>query len=299
MSASVTTGLSRSATRTGDAGVSRRPGDRLSVGIGKHAVLLVFAAISFFPVILVVSTALKSAIDVRTDPFGLFGSFSFQNFVVAWTDGRFGAFLWNSVLLSVPTTVVVVALSTAAGYAFARCPFPGRGIAFYAVVLGLLVPFFTFMIPLYFQLRDIGLLDTLIGVQLVLVSTGLSFGTFFMRSFFVDLPDELEQAARVDGASEWRIFWYVMTPLVRSGAGALAVFTFLQNWNNFLVPLLYLPGGDYTPLTAGLYLFASGRTIEVGPLAAGTLITILPVMALFVAAQRQVIRGFIAGSVKG
>ena len=104
------------------------------------------------------TTALKSETDVRTDPFGLFSSFSFQNFVAAWTDGRFGDFLWNSVLLSVPTTVVVVVLSTAAAYAFARCPFPGRSIAFYAVVMGLLVPFFTFMIPLYFQLRDIGLL---------------------------------------------------------------------------------------------------------------------------------------------
>ncbi len=299
-STSVTTSVASAASRSGGRrSPARRPGDTVTVGLAKHGLLAVFALLCLFPVILVVSTALKSDADVRIDPFGLFGSFSLQNFIQAWTVGRFGDYLWNSVLLSVPTTLVVVALSTAAGYAFARCPFPGRTPAFYAVVLGLLVPFFTYMIPLYFQLRDVGLLDTLLGAQLVLVSTGLSFGVFFMRAFFLDLPNELEQAARVDGCSEWAIFWYVMTPLVRAGAGALGVFTFLQNWNNFLVPLLYLPSGRYTPLTAGLYVFASGRTLDVGPLAAGTLLTIVPVIVIFVAAQRHVIRGFIAGSVKG
>jgi ABC-type glycerol-3-phosphate transport system permease component len=144
-----------------------------------------------------------------------------------------------------------------------------------------------------------GLLDSLLGTNLVLASTGLSFGTFFMRAFFSDLPTELDQAARMDGASEWRIFLHVMLPLVTSGMGALAVFTFLQNWNNFLVPLLYLPGGEYRPLTTGLYLFLGGRSIDIGPLAAGTLITILPVMVLFIAMQKQVTQGFLSGAVKG
>jgi raffinose/stachyose/melibiose transport system permease protein len=199
----------------------------------------------------------------------------------------------------VPSTVLVVVLSTMAGYTFARLPFPGRTLMFYLVVLGLLVPFFTFMIPLYFQLRGIGLLDTLLGANLVLASTGTAFGTFFMRAFFSDLPTELEQAARIDGASEWQIFLRIMVPLVGSGAGALAVFTFLQNWSNFLVPLLYLPGGDYRPLTTGLYLFTGGRSVDIGPLAAGTLITILPVIALFLALQRQVTQGFLSGGIKG
>lgn len=144
-----------------------------------------------------------------------------------------------------------------------------------------------------------GLLDNLVGVNLVLASTGLSFGTFFMRAFFADLPVEIEQAARIDGASESQIFFRVMLPLVTSRMGALAVFTFLQNWNNFLVPLLYLPGGDYQPLPTGLYLFLGGRSTDVGPLAAGTLITILPIIVLFLALQRRVTQGFLSGAVKG
>jgi ABC-type glycerol-3-phosphate transport system permease component len=161
------------------------------------------------------------------------------------------------------------------------------------------VPFFAYMIPLYFQMRSMGLLDTLAGVDLILTMTCVPFGTFFMRAFFTDLPAELEQAARIDGASEWQIFWRVMLPLVRSGLAALAVFTFIQTWNNFLVPLLFLPGGGYRPLTTGLFQFISGRQIDIGPLAAATLITLVPLVVVFLVMQRQVAQGFISGAVKG
>jgi len=278
----------------------RRHVFRRTTGLAmRHVVLVAMAALTLFPVVLIISTALKTPQDVRSDPFGLFSSFSFENLRSAWTVGRFSSYLWDSVLLTVPSTVVVIVISTMAGYAFARLPFPGRTVLFYLVVLGLLVPFFTYMIPLYFQLRSMGLLDSLVGANLVLISTNLSFGTFFMRAFFSDLPEELEQAARIDGASESRIFAQVMMPLVSSGAAALAVFTFLSNWNNFLVPLLYLPSGKYRPLTAGLYNFTGGRSMDIGPLAAGTLITIVPVIAIFVILQRQVTQGFLSGAVKG
>ncbi|MFG1815473.1 carbohydrate ABC transporter permease [Kribbella sp. NPDC049174] len=279
---------------------TRRPAVRRSAGLAvRHLVLVMMAAVTLFPVLLIISTAVKTPQDVRSDPFGLFSSFSLENLRSAWTVGRFSSYLLDSVLLSVPSTVVVIVISTMAGYAFARLPFPGRTFVFYLVVLGLLVPFFTYMIPLYFQLRSMGLLDSLVGANLVLISTNLSFGTFFMRAFFSDLPDELEQAARIDGASESRIFAQVMVPMVSSGAAALAVFTFLSNWNNFLVPLLYLPSGKYRPLTAGLYNFTGGRSMDIGPLAAGTLITIVPVIVIFVVLQRQVTQGFMSGAVKG
>jgi ABC-type glycerol-3-phosphate transport system permease component len=221
----------------------------------QHVVLAVLALLWIGPIILIVSTAFKTRADVLSNPFGLFSSFSLENLGAAWTGGHFSDYLLNSVWLSIPSTALILVLSTMGGYAFARLPFPGRTIAFYMVVLGLLVPFFAFMIPLYFQLRSMGLLDTLPGVDLVLTMTGVPFGTFFMRAFFLDLPVELEQSARIDGASEWQIFWRVMLPLVRSGVTALGVFTFIQTWNNFLVPLLYLPGGGFRPLTTGLLQF--------------------------------------------
>jgi ABC-type glycerol-3-phosphate transport system permease component len=280
-------------------GSTRVSGRRMVTLVIRHLVLIVLAVLTIVPVILVISTALKSDEDVAVDPFGLFTSVSLDSMKRAWVDGNFSDYVLNSFLLSVPSTVLIIVISTMAGYTFARLPFFGRSVLFYLVVLGLLVPFFTYMIPLYFQLRSIGLLDTLLGAILVLTSTGISFGTFFMRAFFSDLPEELEQAARIDGCSELQIFTRVMLPLVTSGIGALAVFTFLSTWNNFLVPLLYLPGGEYRPLTTGLYNFTGGRSVEIGPLAAGTLITILPVILLFVVLQKQVTAGFISGAVKG
>jgi ABC-type glycerol-3-phosphate transport system permease component len=273
--------------------------DRQLLLAGKHVTLLLLSLLMLFPVILTISSALKTRADVRTNPFGLFSSFSLESLGRAWTVGNFGEYMINTFILTIPSTVIVVVFSTMAGYAFAKLPFRGRTPIYYLVILGLLVPFFTYMIPLYFQLQGMGLLDTLPGAILVMATTGLAFGTVFMRAFFSELPPELEQAARIDGASEFQVFLKVMAPLVTSGAGALAVFTFLQNWNNLLVPLLYLPGGDYRPLTLGLYLFAGGRTIDIGPLAAGTLITILPVIILFVALQRQVSQGILSGAVKG
>jgi ABC-type glycerol-3-phosphate transport system permease component len=282
-----------------NAGATRFSPRRSAASAIRHAALIVLSLLTIIPVLMVISTTLKTDSDVKTDPFGLFTSFSGANLVRAWTDGHFNDYLLNSFLLSVPSTVLILLISTMAGYTFARLPFFGRTFLFYLVVLGLLVPFFTYMIPLYFQLRSMHLLDTLPGAILVLTSTGISFGTFFMRAFFSDLPEELEQAARIDGCSEWRIFTRVMLPLVTSGIGALAVFTFITTWNNFLVPLLYLPGGNYRPLTAGLYNFMGGRSIDIGPLAAGTLITILPIIVLFIVLQKQVTAGFISGAVKG
>ena len=270
-----------------------------ALAVGKHAVLIGLSMLMLFPIVLTISTALKARTDVRTNPFGVFSSFSLESIERAWSVGNFAEYMFNTFVLSIPSTLIVVALSTMAGYAFAKLPFRGRTVVFYLVVLGLLVPFFTYMIPLYFQLQGMALLDTLPGAILVLATTGLAFGTVFMRAFFSELPPELEQAARIDGASEFQVFTRVMLPLVTSGAGALAVFTFLQNWNNLLVPLLYLPGGDWRPLTLGLYLFAGGRTVDIGPLAAGTLITILPVIVLFVLLQRQVTQGILSGAVKG
>lgn len=274
---------------------------RLDTG-AKYAVLLFGAALSLFPIVLIISTAVRDPRDVRVDPFGLFTSFGWESIDAAWTQGGFSTYFWNSVLLTVPATILTVCLSCAAGYGFARCDFRGRDLLFYLVTLGLLVPFFTIMIPLYFQLLQMGMLNTIWGVVLVMSAVGpggVSFGIFMMRSFFLDIPRELEESARMDGASEWQIFTRIMLPLVKSGAAALSVFVFLQNWNNFLMPLLFLPGPEHRPLSQALYLFASGRSLDLGTLAAGALITVLPVIVVFLVAQRQLIRGFMSGAVKG
>lgn len=276
-----------------------RPGTAATSSAAKHMVLIAYGLAALFPLVLLVSTSLRSQALVNSDPFGLFSSFTWSNFSTAWTAGNFSTYLVNSVLLTVPSTLLVVVLSTTAGYAYARLRFPFRTLLFYVTIFGLLVPFFAYMIPLYYQMRSMGLLNTLVGTDLVLASTGLALGTFFMRAFFIDLPVELEQAARIDNCAEWQVFWYVMFPFVRSGAAALGVFTFIQNWNNFLVPLLFLPNGNYRPVTLGLYVWETARIDNNGPVAAASIMTVLPVIGLFIFTQRHLIRGFSAGAVKG
>ena len=166
-----------------------------------------------------------------------------------------------------------------------------------------MIPFFSIMIPLYYELRTLGLLDHLPAVILPAIAgaaeTGVPLGIFLMRAFFQGLPSELADAARVDGASEWHVFRHVMLPLAAPGAAVLAVLSFLSAWNTFTLPLVYLTGEENRTLASGLYLFASGRTQETELVAAGTLIMTAPVIVLFLAFQRQFVKGLTTGAVKG
>ncbi len=270
--------------------------------LGKYLVLLLFASLSLYPLLLIISTSLKDPLDVTADPFILFSSFNPVNFYDAWTLGGFGGYFWNTVLITALTVLGTLALSVLAGYALARLYFPGRNILFMLFITGLMFPFFSVMIPLFYELRDIGLLATKVGLILVLIAGaggfGVPIGVFLMRSFYMDLPEDLADAARVDGANEFQVFWRIMLPLSGPGVAVLAVLVFFQTWNTFLPALLYLPGAENQVLATGLYLFASGRTQEYELIAAGSLMMVVPVVVFFLIFQRQFIRGLTAGAFK-
>jgi ABC-type glycerol-3-phosphate transport system permease component len=269
----------------------------------KYAFLGFWAALCVLPMILVISTALKDPLVETGNPFQLFASFRPENLADAWTLGKFGRYFLNTIVIMVPVVLGVIVLATMTGYALARLDFPGRSAIFWLFVLGLMVPFFSLMIPLYYTLRDVGLLDNPLAVILPSIAgaggTGLPLGVFLMRAFFLDMPEELADAARVDGCDELGVFRRVMIPLAIPGASALAVLTFLSAWNTFLLPLLYLPGEENRTLATGLLLFTGGRTQELELVAAGTLIMIAPVVLFFLLFQRQFIRGLTSGAVKG
>lgn len=280
-------------------GVMRRRIDRAVI----YATLAIFAAFAAFPLLLVISTSLKDPVEARRDPFSLFSSFTPQNFVDAWVEGRFGTYFLNTVLITGATVAGVIVLSVTAGYALARLDFPGRTVIFLTFVLGLMIPFFSIMIPLFFQLDAMGLLGSPLAVILPGVAGvqgfGLPLGLFLMRAFFLDLPVELTEAARIDGASEFNVFRSVMLPLARPGIAVLAVLVFFQSWNSLLLPLLYLTGPDSRTMATGLYLFAGGRTTETALLAAASIIMVAPVLVFYVAFQRQFVRGVTSGALKG
>ena len=270
--------------------------------IGKYLLLLLFASLNLYPLLLIISTSLKDPLDVTADPFALFSSFSPVNFYDAWTLGGFGGYFWNTVVITVITVISVVALSSLAGYALARLYLPGNNIVFFIFIVGLMIPFFSVMIPLFYELKAMNLLGTYAAVILPAIAGatgfGLPLGVFLMRSFYMDLPEELADAARVEGATEFQVFRRIMLPLSTPGVAVLAVLVFFQTWNNFLLPLVYLQGSENQMLASGLYLFAGGRTGEYELAAAGSLIMTVPVVILFLIVQKYFIRGLTAGAFK-
>jgi raffinose/stachyose/melibiose transport system permease protein len=271
--------------------------------VAKYGVLGLFSLITAYPLLLAISTAMKDPLDITTNPFTLFSSIRLSNFSDAWTLGNFGDYFWNSVFITIPTVVLVVSMSVLAGYAIARIDFPGRNLVFFTFMLGLMIPFTSVMIPLFYEIRDLQLFGSLWAVILPAVGGaagfGVPLGVFLMRSFYQDLPNELAEAARVDGASEFQVFRKVMLPLSLPGVSVLALLVFYQSWNQFLMPLLFLSGEENRPLATGLYNFAAGRTGEYYLMAAGSLIMIVPVVIVFLIFQRQFVRGIASGALKG
>ena len=270
--------------------------------VAKYLVLGFFAATVLYPLLLIVSTSLKDPLDVTANPFSLFTSIRFMNYLDAWTLGGFGGYFWNTVVITALTLIGVVALSALAGYALARFHLPGENIIFFTFILGLMIPFFSVMIPLFYELKAMNLLGTYAAVILPAIAGatgfGLPLGVFLMRSFYMDLPEELADAARVEGATEFQVFRRIMLPLSTPGVAVLAVLVFFQTWNNFLLPLVYLQGSENQMLASGLYLFAGGRTGEYELAAAGSLIMTVPVVILFLIFQKYFIRGLTAGAFK-
>jgi raffinose/stachyose/melibiose transport system permease protein len=275
---------------------------RLIGSFTRYLGLAFFTVLIAYPLLLIVSTAVKDPLDVTTDPFSLFTSVSLQNFVDAWTLGGFGGYFWTTILITALTLVGTVVLSVLAGYALARLYLPGKNIIFVTFIVGLMIPFFAVMTPLFYELKALNLLGTYAAVVLPALAGaagfGLPLGVFLMRAFYMDLPEELADAARVDGAGEFAVFWRIMLPLSGPGVAVLAVLVFFQTWNVFILPLLYMQGAENQMLATGLYLFASGRTSETELAAAGSLIMVVPVVIFFLIFQRQFIRGLTAGAFK-
>jgi raffinose/stachyose/melibiose transport system permease protein len=275
---------------------------RLLSSTAKYVVLMLFALVSLYPLLLIVSTSLKDPLDVTANPFELFSSFNPINYYDAWTLGGFGGYFWNTVIITGATVVGVVVLSSLAGYGLARFRFPGNNLVFFTFILGLMIPFTSVMIPLFYELRDLGLLGSKAAVVFPAIAGasgfGVPLGVFLMRSFYMDLPEELADAARVDGCGEFQVFRSVMLPLSAPGVAVLAVLVFFQTWNNFILALVYLQGSENQMLASGIYLFSAGRSAEYELLAAGSLIMTLPVLIFFLIFQRFFVKGLTAGALK-
>jgi len=259
-------------------------------------ILFVFAV---GPLLLTWFTAFKTDRQQLVSPYGLPLPPTFDNVREAWTVGRFGVYFRNSVIISVADVVGMLVIASPAGYAFARLRFPGQRVLLYVLLVGLTIPVAAIIIPLYLTMRDFRLLDSYGSVIVADIALAAPIFVFIMRAFFKDLPRELDDAARVDGASEFQIFWQVMLPLARPGLMTVALLEFLWSWNDLLLPLVFLVTDDLRTLPVGMLFFQGQFTTDYGLMSAGVLILSLPVTILFLVFQRDFVRGLAAGALKG
>ncbi len=185
--------------------------------------------------------------------------------------------------------ITSVFFDSLAGYAFARMRFKGKSVLFYFVLLTMMIPFQVFMIPLFIEVNLLGMLDTYAGLIIPRMTT--AFGIFMMRSFFITLPDSLEEAARIDGLSEFNIFLKIMLPLSKPTLLSLGIFTLMNSWNDLLYPLILTSSSKMRTLPAGLALFTGQNISFYGPVMAGTVISMLPLLVVYIFAQKYFVQG--------
>lgn len=262
-------------------------------------VLILLLILLVTPVIWVILGSFKSNAEILNHPFGLPASFSFHNYISAWQLGHYGKYLSNTAYITFFGLILVVVVGSAAGYALAQISFKGRDLVFYLFLIGLTLPTQTIIIPLFYQLKSLGLVNTLWGVIFSMVGLGIPFGIFLMRNTFRDLPRELRESAYVDGAGEWRTFISIMLPMAKPGVLALVIFSFMSMWNEYLLPLVILIDPSKFTIVVGLSAFSTEQTTNYSAIFAGSVISMIPIVLVYILFQRQFIEGVVAGAQKG
>lgn len=270
-----------------------------SVKTGLQYFILVFAVlVTVFPLLWMLSAAFKPLGEtLRWPPTFLPQEFRPQNYIEAWQAANFTRVLGNSLIVSSAATVLSVGVNALAGYGFAKFEFPGRNVLFVLVLGTLMVPFQVTMIPLFFIMRDLHLLNTYQG--LVLPHIADAFGVFLLRQFMQTIPNEMIEAARIDGASELKIFWKVVLPLCVPALAVLAIFTFMWRWNEFLWPLIAVSSEEMWTVQLALANFQKEYFVQWHYLMALTSVSIIPILALFLRFQRHFVAGITMTGMKG
>lgn len=263
-----------------------------------YLLLGVTAFVTLFPLLWLLATALKSPEEnIFQFPPQLWPERpTLQNFVTVWQTNPFGQYLFNSTLIAVLTVALNLIFCSLAAYPLARLNFKGRDLIFTAIVSTIMIPFQIVMIPLYVMTVQLGLKNTYFGV--ILPGIASAFGIFLLRQAFLGVPKELEEAARIDGCSELGIWWHVMIPAIRPALVTLGLFVFIGSWSDFLWPLLVLDRPEYYTLPLGVATLAGTFSLNWRLIAAGSVISALPVFIFFLFLQRYIVPTDVASGIK-
>lgn len=264
--------------------------------VARYAVLLVVSFAIIFPLIVVASSAFKNEQQIFSYPMQIIPENpTLENF--RDLAENFPRYILNSFKVTLIIVIVQLTTATTGAYAFSKLEWKGRDLLFLTYIASIMVPIHAVIIPQFILVRNLGLYDS--HTALVLVSAFTAFGTFLAKQYFMTIPDSLLEAARIDGASEFSIFGTIMIPLSRPVIAALVIFSFRFFWNDFFAPLIYITSRHLKTLPLGLADFVSEYTVQHGPQMAASLISIIPVMIVFLIAQRQFVEGVVMSGLKG
>jgi raffinose/stachyose/melibiose transport system permease protein len=253
-----------------------------------YVILAIFAVLILWPLVMIVYRALG----------GETGGIRLANFSDAWVQGRFSHYLLNSVLVTVVTVVVSLVVAVPAGYALGTMKFKGATIIFYIFLLGIMIPTEAFIVPLFYDMKSWGLTDTLWGVALPQIAMSIAFGVYWMRTYFKTANPSLSEAAKIDGAGVLRTLWSIQLPVARPALSTLTVLWCVWTWNDFMVPLIMSPMGDYRTAPLGLNFFVGAHSTNTTLQSAAAILVALPMVIVFLFLQKQFIKGMTDGAVK-
>jgi ABC-type glycerol-3-phosphate transport system permease component len=261
-------------------------------------VLLLLAVLSTYPFFWMVMTSLRDPRTVFTGPL-IPTKFQIDAYFSAWQKTQFGLHFLNSVVIAIFSLAGILFFSTTAGYAFAKLKFPYKSIIYVLLLSTMAMPAASLIIPLYLQVKSLGLLNSMQGLILVYIGSMSPFSIFLMRSFFESVPNELIEAARIDGSSEWGTFYRVALPLVRPGVGTVVILQFLSIWNEFLYATVLLQKDSLQPLQPAIYNLVGQFQTDWTSLAAALTMAIVPVVLVYINMQKQFVAGLTQGAIKG
>ena len=272
-------------------------GDRVKHG-AIQVLLAVNAVVMLYPLLVMVLSSFKSNAEIFSSPFALPQAFDLTNAARIWNETSFVRYLFNSVLVTASSLAVILVFATMAAYALARYPFRLSGVIFLFFLSGLMVPLKLAIIPLFLQLDQFGLIDTRAGLVLIYVAMGLPSAVFILTGFLRTLPSELEEAARIEGASELQVMLRVMLPLARPALVIAGIQNAVPIWNDFFFPLVFITSDRLKTLPQGLTVFMGEYNTDWGVLFAGLTLAALPIMLVYVVLSRQFIAGMTQGAIK-
>ena len=264
------------------------PRDRVFTVVAQ-TILTLWTLVVLLPLLWTVFSSFKSSGGILASPFALPDEWNFDNFVTAWTEAGIGRFFGNTVLVVGAALVLVMLLGAMCAYVLARYEFPGRQVLYYSLIAGLTFPLFLAVVPLFFIMESLHIRGTYIGLILAYVGFALPFTVFFLYAFFRQLPEEIAEAAAIDGAGDFRTFFQVMLPMAGPGMASVTIFNFLGLWNQFLIPIVLNTDRDKYVLAQGLANMQAqqGYDSDWGAMFASVTITIIPVLIVYLIFQRQ------------